>query len=81
MSQGNIEKGPKKDVAGIPCREWKIATERIPNEYEYTTICVRLDNNLPLEMTFRNQVFTYSDFNQPIEIETPPPAAQPAATN
>jgi hypothetical protein len=78
LSQGNIEKGPKKSVAGIPCREWKIATERIPNENEYTTICTRLDNNLPLQMTFRNQAFTYSDFNQPIEIEVPPTSPQTA---
>ena len=81
LSQGSIEKGSKKRVAGISCREWKIATERIPNENEYTTICVRLDNNLPLEMTFRNQTFTYSDFNQPIEIEVPPSTTQTAATN
>lgn len=71
LSNGEIEKGPKKEISGVPCREWKITVEITPDQHEYTTTCLRLDDNLPLEMTFRNQVFTYSDYNQPIDIEVP----------
>jgi hypothetical protein len=76
LSKGDIKKAAEKNVDGRACQQYQIATERIPDEYEYTTVCLGLDDKLPIQMTTGAKVYTYSDFNQPVEIEDPSKATR-----
>src|SRR5579863_1044676 len=74
-----LEKGGKKTVNGVRCREWLVTTRNGPY-FEHDTICIGLDDHLPYEVaTVGNLTHSsYSDYNKAIEFDVPEAAVQPA---
>jgi len=79
LSHGITEKGDKKTVNGVRCREWKFDI-RTPLSSRVGAICIGVDDHLPYEMTMDGGHYFYSDYNQPIPIEAPEAALQPASS-
>jgi hypothetical protein len=78
ISHAMTEKGDKKTVNGVRCREWKFAI-RSALAAQQGSGCIGLDDNLPYEMTTENGGhYTYSDYNRPIQLEAPEAVLQPA---
>ena len=74
------EKGDKKTVSGVRCREWKFALKSALNT-QTGSICLGLDDHLPYEFAMENSGhFTYSDYNTPIQLDVPDATVQPAST-
>lgn len=74
------EKGDKKTVNGVRCREWKFAI-RTAVLAQDGSMCIGVDDHLPYEMTTKNGGhYTYSDYNQPIQFEAPEAVLQPASS-
>jgi hypothetical protein len=84
LKKGIIQKGEKKTVNGVRCREWDVASRNgLPN-IEHATVCIGLDDHLPYELTldWARSRTTYSDYNTQISFDLPDAALQPAsATN
>ena len=78
-----IQKGDKKTVNGVRCREWRLTLKGGYNGLEHDTLCLGVDDHLPYEMTvdFQHSRTTYSDYNSPFQIELPPAALQAASAN
>ncbi len=80
ISHAMTEKGDKKTVNGVRCREWKFAV-RTAVFSEGGSICIGLDDHLPYEMTTKSGGhYSYSDYNQPIPIDAPEAVLQPASS-
>jgi hypothetical protein len=79
MQREILDKGDKKTVNDVPCREWKV-TLKNPKGLEHLTVCLGLDDHLPYEMTmdWQHARATYSDYNSPFQLELPS-AAQPTS--
>ena len=79
IQRGILDKGGKKTVNDVPCREWKV-TLKNPKGLEHLTVCLGLDDHLPYEMTmdWQHARATYSDYNSPFQLELPS-AALPAS--
>ncbi len=73
------EKGDKKTVNGVQCREWKFAM-RTAVSAQQGSLCIGLDDHLPYEMTMEGGHFSYSDYNRPIQIEAPDGVVQSATS-
>lgn len=74
------ERGDKKTVNGVRCREWKFDV-RTALSAQQGSICIGLDDHLPYEMTMGSGGhFTYSDYNRPIEFEAPEAVLQSASS-
>jgi hypothetical protein len=73
LKRGIIDKGEKKTVDGVRCREWKVTMRGEVAPLERRTVCLGLDDHLPREMTvdWNKARWTYSDYNAPIAIEVP----------
>ena len=85
IQRGIIDKGDKKTVNDVPCREWKV-TLKEPKGLEHLTVCLGLDDHLPYEMTmdWQHARATYSDYNASFQLELPGgarPASQISTTN
>lgn len=78
LRHGISEKGAKKTVNGVRCREWKFDA-RTALSSRVGSVCIGLDDHLPYEYTMDGGVSTYSDYNRPIQIETPGGTVQPAS--
>lgn len=73
LLNGKVQKGGKRLVEGVRCRDW-ILSVPVPSGWrEEYSVCVS-DGDLPLEVHTpdRRMVETYSDWNSPIKIEAPP---------
>ena len=83
IRRGILEKGDKKTVNGVRCREWKVTMRGGFSGLEHDTLCLGLDDYLPYEMTvdWQHSRTTYSDYNVPFQLELPGPALQPASAN
>lgn len=84
IKRGIIQKGDKKTVNGVQCREWLVAMKGGRTGMEHDTVCIGLDDHLPYELTvdWENSRSTFSDYNAPIPFEVPEAVLQPAsATN
>lgn len=83
IRRGIIQKGDKKTVNGVRCREWNVTLKAAKNGLEHDTICLGLDDHLPYEETvdWQHVRTTYSDYNAPFQIELPPAAVQPASAS
>ena len=79
ISHGISEKGDKKTVNGVRCREWKFDI-RTPLSSQTGAVCIGVDDHLPYELTSDGGRYTYSDFNQPIQIDVPEALLQPASS-
>jgi hypothetical protein len=73
------EKGDKKTVNGVRCREWKFAI-RTTVSGQGGSVCIGMDDHLPYEMTMEGGHYTYSDYNRPIQFEVPEAVLQPATS-
>jgi len=74
-----FEKGDKKTVNGVRCREWKFAT-RTALSSQGGSVCIGLDDHLPYEMTVDGGRYSYSDYNRPMQFEVPEASVQPASS-
>jgi hypothetical protein len=84
IKRGIIQKGEKKTVNGVTCREWLIAMKGGRTGMEHDTVCLGLEDHLPYELTvdWENSRSTFSGYNAPIPFDLPEAALQPAsATN
>jgi hypothetical protein len=76
-----IQKGGKKSVNGVRCREWKVTMKGGPGGLEHDTVCLGLDDHLPYEMTgdWQHSRTTYSDYNASFQLELPAALLQSAS--
>jgi hypothetical protein len=79
ISHAITERGDKKIVNGVRCREWKF-DQRTVLSSQKGSICIGLDDHLPYEMTMEGGHYSYSDYNKPIEFEAPEAVLQPASS-
>ena len=79
VSHGISEKGEKKTVNGVRCREWKFEIRTVMSSQK-GSVCIGVDDHLPYEMTMDGGHYSYSDYNRPIQIEAPEAALQPASS-
>lgn len=82
IKRGILQKGDKKTVNGVRCREWLVAMRGAPQGLEHDTVCLGLADHLPYEMTvdWEHSRSVFSDYNTSIQIELPAAAVQPAST-
>jgi hypothetical protein len=81
IRRGILDKGDKKTVNGVRCREWKVTMKGGYNGLEHDTVCLGLKDHLPYEMTvdWEHSRAVYSDYNSPIQLDLPPAELQPAS--
>jgi hypothetical protein len=74
-----LQKGDKKTVNGVRCRQWLVTTKNGPY-FEHDTICIGLDDHLPYEIATEGNLThsSFSDYNQAIEFDAPEAAVKPA---
>ncbi len=74
-----LEKGDKKTVNGVRCREWLITMKMGGPEIEHNTVCIGLDDHLPYEMNadYNRAHYSFSDYNTAIPFDLPDAALQP----
>jgi len=80
IRRGIIQKGDKKTVNGVRCREWLVTLKGGVSGLEHDTVCLG-DDHLPYEMTvdWEHSRSSFSDYNAPIQLEIPEAAIQPAS--
>jgi hypothetical protein len=80
LKRGIIQKGDKKTVNGVRCREWNVTMKGGPSGVEHDTVCLGLDDHLPYESTvdWQHARTTYSDYNGQFQLELPTAALQSA---
>lgn len=84
IKRGVIQKGDKKTVNGVRCREWLVTMKGGRTGLEHDTVCLGLDDHLPYELTvdWENSRSVFSGYNAPIPFDLPDAAVQPvSATN
>jgi hypothetical protein len=83
VKRGVIQKGDKKTVDGVKCREWNVTLRSpYPNQFDHSTICLGVDDHLPREMTVNaTEHWKFSDFNAPIDIDIPGVDLQQVSSN
>lgn len=83
IRRGIIQKGDKKTVNGVRCREWLVTMKGGYRGLEHDTVCLGLDDHLPYEMTvdWENSRSSFSDYNAPMQLDVPEGAVQPASSN
>jgi hypothetical protein len=76
-----IQKGDKKTVNGVRCREWLVTLRGAPSGLAHDTVCIGLEDHLPYEMTvdWAHSRTSFSDYNTPIQLDVPEAAVQPAS--
>jgi hypothetical protein len=82
IQRGILQKGDKKTVNGVRCREWLVTMKGAPSGLEHDTVCLGLEDHLPYEMTvdWEHSRARFSDYNAPIQIDVPEVVPQPAAS-
>ncbi|MGA2857359.1 MAG: hypothetical protein ABSE40_10840 [Candidatus Sulfotelmatobacter sp.] len=73
IKRGIIQKGDKKTVNGVKCREWLVTLKGGPGGLEHDTLCLGLEDYLPYEMTvdWEHSRALFSDYNAAIEFDLP----------
>jgi hypothetical protein len=81
IRRGIIQKGDKKIVNGVRCREWLVTMKGSPRGLEHDTVCLGLDDHLPYEVTVDWEAArtTFSDYNTPIQFDLPEAAVRPTS--
>jgi hypothetical protein len=81
IQMGVIQKGPKKTVNGVCCRDWNVAFRNGPAGIEHDTICLGLDDHLPYERTvdWSHSRMVFSDYNSSFQLDLPDGALQAAS--
>jgi type II secretory pathway pseudopilin PulG len=82
IKRGIIQKGDKKSVNGVRCREWNVTMKGGPSRLEHDTVCLGLDDHLPYESTvdWQHARTTYSDYNASFHLEFPAALQSASAT-
>lgn len=78
ISHGITERGDKKTVNGIRCREWKFDIRTVMSSQK-GSICIGVDDHLPYEMTMESEHYSYSDYDRPIQFDAPEAVLQTAS--
>lgn len=84
LDRGVLQKGSKKTVNGVRCREWQVTLRGGTARFEHDTVCIGIEDHLPYEMTtdWDHSHALYSDYNSAIAFDAPEAEVQPAgATN
>jgi hypothetical protein len=84
IKRGIIQKGDKKTVNGVRCREYLVTMKGGTSGLEHDTICIGLKDHLPYEITvdWDRSRTSISDYNTPIQFDLPEAALQTtSATN
>lgn len=83
IQRGVLQKGDKKTVNGVRCRDWQVTLRGGTARFEHDTVCIGLEDHLPYEWTvdWDHQRTTFSDYNKPMEFELPDAEVQPASTS
>ena len=83
IKRGILQKGDKKTVNGVRCREWLVAMKGAPGGLEHDTLCIGLQDYLPYELTvdWEHSRSSFSDYNSPIQFDVPESALQPASAS
>jgi hypothetical protein len=73
LQSGRIHRGDTRRVNGDLCRDWTASVPASTGWRDSFVVCID-EQDLPLEVAApdRSLVITYSDWNKPILIETPP---------
>lgn len=81
IKRGILQKGDKKTINGVRCREWLVTMQGGYRGLEHDTVCLGLDDHLPYEMTvdYENSRTTFTDYNASLQIDAPDAAVQPAS--
>lgn len=81
IKRGILQKGDKKTVNGVRCREWLVTMKGGTSGLEHDTICIGLEDRLPYEMTvdWENSHTSISDYNAAIRFDVPESVLQPAS--
>jgi len=81
LQRGILQKGDKKTVNGVRCREWLVTIKGPLANLEHDTVCIGLEDHLPYEMTvdWQGSHSSFSDYNTTIQFDLPEAAVQPAA--
>jgi hypothetical protein len=81
IKRGILQKGDKKTVNGVRCREWLVTMKGGTSGLEHDTVCLGLDDHLPYEMTvdWEHSRSTFSDYNSPMHFDLPDAVLQPAS--
>jgi len=77
IKRGVLQKGDKKTVSGVRCREWLVTMKGGTSGLEHDTVCLGLNDHLPYEMTvdWQQSRSTFSDYNAAISFDMPEAAA------
>jgi hypothetical protein len=83
IKRGVIQKGDKKTVNGVRCREWLVTMKGGIRGLEHDTVCLGLEDHLPYETTvdWENSRTSFSDYNTALQIDLPEAALQPASVS
>lgn len=81
IRRGIIQKGDKKTLNGVRCREWLVTLKGGFSGLEHDTICLGLEDHLPYESTvdWAHSRSSFSDYNTTIQIDVPEALVQPAS--
>ncbi len=81
IRRGVIQKGDKKTVNGVRCREWMVTLKGGPGTLDHDTVCLGLEDRLPYEMTtdWNQAHYSFSDYNTPMQLDLPEGAVQTAS--
>ena len=73
IKRGILQKGDKKEVNGVKCREWLVTMKGAPNGLEHDTVCLGLEDRLPYEWTvdWEHSRASFSDYNTAIQFDLP----------
>lgn len=83
IRRGVLQKGDKKTVNGVRCREWLVTMRGGPSRLEHDTVCLGLEDHLPYEMTvdWEHSRTSFSDYNTPIEFDLPAEVVRATSAN
>lgn len=73
IRRGIIQKGDKKTVNGVRCREWLVTMKGASSYLEHDTVCIGLEDHLPYETTvdWAHSRASFSDYNTALKLEVP----------
>jgi len=82
IRRGIIQKGDKKTVNGVRCREYLVTMKGGTSGLEHDTVCIGLEDRLPYELTvdWAHSRFSFSDYNASLQIDVPEGALKPASS-
>jgi hypothetical protein len=83
LDRGVLQKGSKKTVNGVRCREWQVTLKGATAGFEHDTVCIGIEDHLPYELStdWNHSHAVYSDYNSVIALDAPEAEAQQAAAS